>query len=109
MMNVLVACEESQIVCKEFRKLGHNAFSCDIQDCSGGRPEWHIKGDVLPIINGNANFVTMDGTAHCIEDTWDLIIAHPPCTFCRLLVIGGCLCLVVLNVVQLQRIFYAFC
>lgn len=80
-MNVLVACEESQIVCKEFRKLGHNAFSCDIQDCSGGRPEWHIKGDVLPIINGNANFVTMDGTAHCIEDTWDLIIAHPPCTF----------------------------
>lgn len=64
-MKVLVACEESQTVCKAFRALGHEAYSCDIQDCSGGHPEWHIKGDVLKIIN----------------DGWDLMIAHPPCTY----------------------------
>lgn len=80
-MKVLIACEESQVVCKAFRAKGHEAYSADIQDCSGGHPEWHIKGDVLPIINGNADFVTMDGTAHRIEGTWDLIIAHPPCTY----------------------------
>lgn len=80
-MKVLIACEESQTVCKAFRAKGHEAYSADIQDCSGGHPEWHIKGDVLPIINGNADFVTMDGTAHRIEGTWDLIIAHPPCTY----------------------------
>lgn len=60
-MNVLVACEESQTVCKSFRELGHNAFSCDIQDCSGGFLEWHIKGDVLPLLDGDVGFVTMDG------------------------------------------------
>lgn len=80
-MKVLIACEESQAVCIAFRAKGHEAYSADIQDCSGGHPEWHIKGDVLPIINGNADFVTMDGTAHRIEGTWDLIIAHPPCTY----------------------------
>ena len=64
-MRVLIACEESQEVCKAFRALGHEAFSCDLQDCSGGHPEWHIKGDALEQINKN----------------WDLIIAHPPCTF----------------------------
>ena len=63
-MNVLVACEESQRVCIEFRKLGHRAFSCDIQDQSGGHPEWHIKGDVLPLLNGNCQFSTCDGTTH---------------------------------------------
>lgn len=80
-MKVLIACEESQTVCKAFRTKGHEAYSADIQDCSGGHPEWHIKGDVLPIINGNADFVTMDGTAHRIDGKWDLLIAHPPCTY----------------------------
>ena len=55
-MNILVACEESQEVCKELRKRGHRAFSCDIQDCSGGHPEWQIKGDVTALINGNCSF-----------------------------------------------------
>ena len=64
-MKVLIACEESQAVCKAFREKGHEAYSCDIQDCSGGHPEWHIKGDVLPLL----------------KEKWDLIIAHPPCTF----------------------------
>ena len=63
-MKVLVACEESQAVCKAFRELGHEAYSCDILDCSGGHPEWHIKGDVLPLLN----------------QKWDMIIAFPPCT-----------------------------
>lgn len=79
-MNVLIACEESQVVCSAFRDRGHQAFSADIQPCSGGRPEWHILGDCLPIINGNCRFVTMDGTAHEQVGAWDLIIAHPPCT-----------------------------
>lgn len=80
-MNVLVACEESQRVTTEFRKLGHNAFSCDIQPCSGGHPEWHILGDVLPLINGKCEFTTMDGKQHKITGKWDLLIAHPPCTY----------------------------
>lgn len=63
-LKVLVACEESQAVTKEFRRLGHDAFSCDILPCSGGHPEWHIQGDVLPELNKG----------------WDLIIAFPPCT-----------------------------
>lgn len=64
MKDVLIACEESQAVTKEFRKLGFRAYSCDIQDCSGGHPEWHIQQDVSEILNGN----------------WDLVIAFPPCT-----------------------------
>lgn len=80
-MNVLIACEESQAVCKAFRVKGHNAFSADIQECSGGHPEWHIQGDVLPYINGNCKFKTMDGIEHTIEEKWDILIAHPPCTY----------------------------
>lgn len=80
-MKVLVACEESQRVCTEFRKLGHEAYSCDIEHCSGGHPEWHIKCDVLRLINGYCVFTTMDGKNHYISDKWDLIIAHPPCTY----------------------------
>lgn len=79
-LRVLVACEESQEVCKAFRALGHEAYSCDIQECSGGHPEWHIMGDVLPILGGRCEFKTMDGKAHEISERWDLIIAHPPCT-----------------------------
>ena len=64
-MKVLIACEESQAVCKEFRVLGHEAYSADILPCSGGHPEWHIQGDVTKVLN----------------DGWDLMIAHPPCTY----------------------------
>ena len=80
-MNVLVACEESQAVCKAFREKGHRAFSCDIQSCSGGFPEYHIKCDVLTILNGNVMFITEDNKSHYIDGNWDLIIAHPPCTY----------------------------
>ena len=64
-MKVLVACEESQEVCKAFRNLGHEAYSCDIEDCSGGRPEWHLKCDALELL----------------KMQWDMIIAFPPCTY----------------------------
>lgn len=64
-MRVLLGCEESQIICRAFREYGHEAFSCDILPCSGGHPEWHIQDDVLKHLN----------------DGWDLMIAHPPCTF----------------------------
>ena len=80
-MKVLVACEESQAVCKAFRELGHEAYSCDIQECSGGHPEWHILGDVLPLLDGYCFFQTMDKQWHDIKGKWDLIIAHPPCTY----------------------------
>ena len=79
-MNVLIACEESQEVCKAFRERGHEAYSCDLQDCSGGHPEWHIMGDVLPLLNGNCSFITRGGQLVNIDGRWDLIIAHPPCT-----------------------------
>ena len=80
-MKVLVACEESQEVCKAFRAKGHEAYSADIQEPSGGHPEWHILGDVLPIIDGDCKFTTMDGTEHEVVGEWDLLIAHPPCTY----------------------------
>lgn len=80
-MNVLVACEESQEVCKAFRENGHRAFSCDLQECSGGYPEWHINDDCLKLLDGNCTFTTMDGLKHEIDCKWDLIIAHPPCTY----------------------------
>lgn len=79
-MKILVACEESQEVCKAFRKKGHEAYSCDIIDCSGGKEEWHIKGNVLPLLNGNCNFKTCDDEKHSIVGKWDMIIAFPPCT-----------------------------
>lgn len=78
-MKVLVACEESQTVCKAFRSIGHEAYSCDILPCSGGHPEWHIQDDVLKHLN----------------EGWDLMIAHPPCTYlskagaCRLYKTAG--------------------
>lgn len=91
-MNILLACEESQAVCKAFREKGHEAYSCDIIDCSGGHPEWHIKQDVLKILNPKIvyandrvyeeiSFKTMDGKPHNLFGKWDLIIAHPPCTY----------------------------
>lgn len=78
-MKVLIACEESQRVCCAFRELGHEAYSCDIQEPSGGHPEWHILGDALRAIEGG-EIVTMDGKAHYIGE-WDLLIAHAPCTY----------------------------
>lgn len=80
-MKVLVACEESQAVTIAARKAGHEAYSCDLQECSGGHPEWHIQQSVLPLLNGNCVFSTQDGLWHEIHGKWDLIIAHPPCTF----------------------------
>ena len=79
-MKILVACEESQAVTKELRRLGHEAYSCDIIDQSGGHPEWHIMQDVLPLLNGRCCFKTTDGEAHMIAGKWDMIIAFPPCT-----------------------------
>lgn len=64
-MNILVACEESQAVCLAFRALGHAAYSCDVQECSGGHPEWHIKADATELL----------------KMLWDMIIAFPPCTY----------------------------
>lgn len=63
-MKVLVACEESQRVCEAFRKRDHEAYSCDIQEPSGGHPEWHILGNVLPLLNGHCSFTTMDEVQH---------------------------------------------
>lgn len=80
-MKILVACEESQAVTIEMRKLGHEAYSCDIEPPSGGHREWHILGDVIPLINGNCTFCTTDGTPHSIYGRWDMIIAFPPCTY----------------------------
>ena len=88
-MKVLIACEESQRVCTAFRERGHEAYSCDIIEPSGRHPEWHIKGDVLKILNPRQIsksfygivFKTMDGEAHKIKGSWDLLIAHPPCTY----------------------------
>lgn len=91
-MRILVACEESQAVTIELRRLGHEAYSCDIQDCSGGHPEWHIKGDALELINPewfdgsygwtpHIEFETVDGEWHQFDAKWDMIIAHPPCTY----------------------------
>lgn len=82
-MRVLVACEESQAVTIELRKLGHEAYSCDIIECSGGHPEWHIQGDALRLLDGWCYFETQDGAHHetMAFRKWDMIIAHPPCTY----------------------------
>lgn len=80
-MKILVACEESQAVTIEMRKLGHEAYSCDIEPCSGGHPEWHIQQDVIPLLNGNCSFCTVDGKPHTVTRCWDMILAFPPCTY----------------------------
>lgn len=92
-MKVLVACEETQAVTKEFRRLGHEAYSCDIIECSGGHPEWHIHGDVLKVLNpypiqiakddvrmGIEFYTNYGQNTHTIWGKWDMIIAFPPCT-----------------------------
>jgi hypothetical protein len=80
-VKILIACEESQEVCKAFREKGHEAYSCDIEPCSGGHPEWHIMGNALKVINGCCTFQTMDGKIHVQGCRWDMLIAHPPCTY----------------------------
>ena len=79
-MNVLVCCEESQVVCSAFRSRGHNAFSCDLRRCTGHHPEWHIRCDALACLGKNVAFRTCDGKLHFVFQ-WDMIIAHPPCTY----------------------------
>lgn len=78
-INVLVACEESQRVCTEFRKRGFNAYSNDIQKCSGGHPEWHILDNSLSVIGGG--MMHLQNNSWIEIPKWDLIIAHPPCTY----------------------------
>ena len=80
-MKILIACEESQRVAIELRKLGHESYSCDLFECSGGHPEWHIIGDCTSLLNGNCSFNTSDGLEHYINSNWDMIIGHPPCTY----------------------------
>lgn len=79
-LNILVACEESQTVTKELRKLGHNAFSCDLLTCSGGHPEWHFNEDVFKIIDQKGGEL-QNGEIQILENSWDMMIAHPPCTY----------------------------
>ena len=79
-MKILIACEESQRVCIAFREKGHEAYSCDIIEPSGGHPEWHIKADVSNLLNGNCYFTTCDSLLHKIDGKWDMILAFPPCT-----------------------------
>lgn len=79
-MKVLIACEESQAVTKEFRKLGHEAYSCDLLPSSGGHPEWHFKNDVFEIIN-NKGGILENGEEAYLDANWDMMIAHPPCTY----------------------------
>lgn len=94
MAKLLIACEESQVVCKAFRAFGVEAYSCDIQEPSGGHPEWHILGDALEAVQGGL-VRTMDGQMHNVGK-WDMLIAHPPCTYlskagANRLVIKGCI------------------
>lgn len=100
-INVLIACEESQAECAAFRERGFNAFSCDTQPCKrDGRPEWHIWGDVTELLEGRCRFQTMDGKLHNMAK-WDLIIAHPPCTYmCKM----GSVHMVKNGVVQQERL-----
>lgn len=97
-LNVLIACEESQAECSAFRALGHNAFSCDLQKARY-HDDWHIQGDVSPLLHGVTQFVTCDGVQHSVPK-WDLIIAHPPCTYlCKV----GSVHMVINGVVQQER------
>lgn len=78
-MRVLIACEESQTVCKAFRERGHEAYSCDTQECSGGHPEWHYQGDIFGLID--KQYFRTQNLGHRYVEKWDLMIGHPPCTY----------------------------
>ena len=79
-MKILVACEESQAITKELRKLGHQAYSSDLLPCSGGHPEWHFQQDVFKIIDQRGGKL-QNGKHYRSKKNWELMIAHPPCTF----------------------------
>ena len=79
-MKILVACEESQAITKELRKLGHQAYSCDLLPCSGEHPEWHFQQDVFKIIDQRGGKL-QNGKHYRSKKNWELMIAHPPCTF----------------------------
>lgn len=79
-LKILVACEESQAVTKELRELGHEAYSCDLLECSGGHPEWHFKADVFEIIDKKGGNL-QNGDRISSRKQWDMMIAHPPCTY----------------------------
>jgi hypothetical protein len=79
-LNILVACEESQAVTKELRLLGHNAYSCDLLPCSGGHPEWHFNMDVFDVIDNKGGVLQNEGLI-TLKSNWDIMIAHPPCTY----------------------------
>lgn len=79
-LNILIACEESQAVCTAFRKFGHNAFSCDILPCSGGHPEWHFCHDISTVLD-KSDLTLENGLKARINGDWDLMVAHPPCTY----------------------------
>jgi hypothetical protein len=78
-MNILVACEESQAITKELRLLGHEAYSCDLLECSGGHPEWHFNMDVFKVIKNKGGKLQNGKEKHVPQ--WDIMIAHPPCTY----------------------------
>lgn len=102
---VLIACEESQAECTAFRELGHIAYSCDVQPCRpSGNPAWHIQGDVRPYLRGQRHFITQSGQQVEVP-TWDLIIAHPPCTYlCRVSSVR----MVIDGIVQFPRLMQMF-
>ena len=79
-INVLIACEESQVECLAFRERGFRAFSCDLQPCSGHHPEYHVTGDCMQLLHDDLRFKTDDGRSHHVAH-WHLVIAHPPCTY----------------------------
>ena len=79
-LNILIACEESQALTTEFRLLGHNAYSCDLLPCSGGHPEWHFNMDVFKVIKSHGG-ILQNGDKIKIKGKWDMMVAHPPCTF----------------------------
>lgn len=99
-LNVLIACEESQAECFAWRALGHNAYSCDIEPCKPtGNPDWHILSDVTPYLHGETLFETQSGFLLTVPG-WDLIIAHPPCTYmCK----AGSVHMVINGEVQAER------
>ena len=77
---VLIACESSQVLCSAFRKLGHEAYSCDIVPCYGEHPGWHIQADAREVVLGRSVFTLQNGDRVSVPGFWSLIIAHPPCT-----------------------------
>lgn len=113
-INILIACEESQVECEAFRKRGFNAFSCDLQQCRmNGHPEWHIIADVTPFLNGRTQFVCQDAKRRKVK-RWHVIIAHPPCTYlCKVssvhMVINGELNLERYRLMQSAREFFMKC